>query len=713
MMRTVTGNLLLLSILLFQGCGSGLTGGDGLSVESRSAVMDAVSEFMAKLPAEGDFSTNLNSVAEFLARRSEFARTGVSEDYSCVWGQFQNGWGFVVKTDRLPSIPVETGTTAKGISPVMRKLGKLSSPERIINQSNTLSAWKDRPEMPAVPQAKIFACLGKGFGNVVPTLRSWLLEAGYSVNNELSSGGTVEDLKKVSGDGIFYISTHGGGGQFHPDGGPMYCLTTGTLVTPENEALYTEDLDDKSLVIQESWVNDTTIERRYAITAKFVKKYMKFGKNSFVYIDACYGDNIDFRQACEEAGASLYVGWTGPVYDPFAVRAALFIFDRMLGANRMEDAVEDPKQRPFDYSRVYTDLLSRGWNRNPGEEDIAEGGVYRNLVIVPGKYPVRLVMTEGPGACGWLAPSIECLRVNESPENADADMSELEIFGTFGGDPGEAGRKVEIEGQELTVLSWTPTKIVCELPATGPRSAGKVQVFSGNRRSNLVPLTEWLLALRYTSKGEGSLKTTMEITCQLRYDVHGFRTACGVPRSTQWRFLPDVEGFDTYETTLGQGSYGIWSASGSHDVYHTTSQDNPDQPPPQTQLAYTTEWEGNGTIPFSSMTGSLSKLCYDDKAVPPFAKVASPLGIEIVKLDLYIHLTVHAAAKMRVKTTEADNYFFYDEVPIGNGISELDVILDEKSYIKGGWMNNNGDNQSTVEWSLTPPRFGPDESTGH
>ncbi|MFA5863088.1 MAG: hypothetical protein WC975_00220 [Phycisphaerae bacterium] len=708
-MRTIIGILLLMSVFLLQGCGSGLEEGDGLSAESRIAAMDAVSKFIAKLPADGDFATNLNSVAEFLSKRSEFSATGVSDNYSCVWGRFQNGWGFVIKTDRLPSMPIDTTASAKVMTPVMRKLANISSNERNAKLSDNISTWKTRPEMPSVAQAKLFACLGTGFGNVVPTVRSWLLNAGYSVNDELSSGGTVEDLKTVQGDGIFYISTHGGGGQFHPDGGEMFCLTTGTLVTPENEVIYAEDLNDKSLVIQQSWVNNTTVERRYAITENFVKKYMKFGKNSFVYIDACYGDNIDFRHACEEAGASLYVSWTGPVYDPFAVRAAFFIFDRMLGANSMAGVVENPKQRPFDYSHVYTDLLERGWNRNPGEGDIPEDGLFRNLVVVPGKYPVRLVMTEGPGACGWLAPSIECLRVNESPENAKADMSEMEIFGTFGSDPGESGRKVEIEDQDLPVLSWTPTKIVCELPIAGPRSAGKVQVFSGNIRSNLVPLTDWWLTLRYKAKGEGSLQTTMDITCHLRYDVHGFRTVCGTPLWGQWRFLPNIEGFDTYETTIGRSSYGLWSAGGLHDVYHTTSQDNPEQPPPQTTLAYTLGWEGSGTIPYGSMLGSFSQLHYDDKAIPPYAKVASPRGIEIVKPEVYIHLTVNATATMDVTI----GYSFYEKAQIGNGIKEIDVILDGKSYIKGGWMNKSGDNNSTVAWSLTVPRFQPDESTAH
>jgi hypothetical protein len=716
--------LFFVSLLLISGCGSGLEGGDGLSAESRTAVMDSVSEFVAKLPSDSDFSTNLNSLADFLSKRSEFSETGVSEDFSCVWGRFANGWGFVVKTDRPPTI-AEDNSTAKVIFPSYetRKISDPNAVERIIVHSDNLTPWVNRPDMPVVAQAKLFHCLESGFGNVVPTIRSWLLASGYSVNNELSSGGTVEDLKTVKGDGIFYIGTHGAGGRFGSNSGKMFCLMTGTRVTPENEPLYKEDLDDQSLVIFETYVNNYSVERRYAITENFVRKYMKFGQNSLVYVDACFGDNENFRKACQEVGASLYISWTGSVYDPTAVRAAHFIFDRMLGMNSMQGVVEDPKQRPFDYYHVYTDLLSRKWNRNPTAEDFLSNSATRGLVpaIPVQKFQVELLMREGSGTCGWLAPSIECMTVDESPldnyQQAKVN-SELTIYGTFGSDPGESGRKVEIEGQELTVLSWTATKIVCELPRTGPRSAGKVQVFSGNRRSNKVPLTEWWVAITKTMKGSGSVTDRITFNCHLRYDVHGFRTVCGPPIFTSlWRILPNIPYFDQIETTIGHDSYATWSSSGTQ-LHYSNPQNDPNEIPEAPKVTGKTEYVGSGTVSYDNLPGCFSRLRYDSNASNPNAKMIPPDGIVIEGLDLYFHLELRGAATTKIYYYAADaNGNHYDPTIDSRttvySVPGINLILDGDRYIKSGSVNNNGDNSSITEWSVTPPRFPPDESTGH
>jgi len=654
-------------------------------------------------------------MADFLAGRSEFSATGISDNFSCVWGEFPNGWLYVVKMDRPPMIPADNMTAATGAISWAKKIAVAdAAAERVTDHFDHLTPWVDRPDQPAVAQAKLFHCLGSGYGDVTGSLRAWLLSAGYSINHELSARGTVEDLKTVQGDGVFYIGTHGAAVPAGKDGQRTFVLMTATSVTAETEALYTDDLNEGRLVIMETWTDSITVSRQLSITDKFVRQYMKFGQNSLVYIDACFSNDTNFKTACQEMGASLYIGWTGAVNDPVAVRAAEFMFDRMLGTNAMAGAPEDPKQRPFDYSRTFSDLMFRKWHRNPTAEEIPYDSSLRGLVpafpVSQLRSTVEMKISEGTGTCGWLAPSIECLRVNESPITAKPEMSELEIFGTFGSDPGEAGRKVEIEGQELTVLAWTPTRIVCELPITGPRSAGKVRVFSGNRRSNVVPLTRWLLDLRFKTKGEGTLQTTMSVNCHLRHDVHGYRTACGTPTTGTWRFLPAVEGSDTYETTIGQSSYGSWSAGGNNDVYHTTSQDNPEQPPPETTYWYTLYWDGNGTIPYGSLLGSFSRLGYDDKAVVPFAKAFAPAGIDIIRQDLYLHLTVQAKAEMKVTTSL---WTSPETTAIGNGVKELDVILDDQSYIQGGWVNKQGDNNTIVEWSLTPPQFAPDESTAH
>jgi len=88
-----------------------------------------------------------------------------------------------------------------------------------------------------------------------------------------------------------------------------------------------------------------SIEAHYGITSKFVTWYWHdFAQNAVVFVDACGGGGAfaaPFRNAIIAKKASVYFGWTKPVFSDAASLVAKFMFDRLMGAN-----VSAPKETP-------------------------------------------------------------------------------------------------------------------------------------------------------------------------------------------------------------------------------------------------------------------------------------------------------------------------------------------------------------------------------
>src|SRR5262249_15836134 len=128
----------------------------------------------------------------------------------------------------------------------------------------------------------------------------------------------------------------------------QYNLNIGSSsrVDARHELFYAEDLDENRIVYV--WIDGTGDQAWYAITPEFVKKYMSFADNAFVFLDACHSaENYTMRNACFDKGASVYAGWKGGIHDEFAYRAHMFLLDRLLAANQY--VPESPKQRSFDF----------------------------------------------------------------------------------------------------------------------------------------------------------------------------------------------------------------------------------------------------------------------------------------------------------------------------------------------------------------------------
>ena len=237
----------------------------------------------------------------------------------------------------------------------------------------------------------------------------------------------------------------------------------------------------------------------YGITADFVREYMSFGENSFVYIMSCSSDHPEMRSAFLDKGADAYAGWSQPVAVGGAYKAAMFLFDRLLGTNEVAP-VENPRQRPFDLNAVYANLKERGLHK-VGEAEL-------NLWTRPGESLV-------------LMPSVAYLEVRE-------DSDELFLYGLFGSEEGE----VTIKCVSTPVTHWAQDVIAVQLPVEGSGSAGDVIVKVLGHESNTVPLTEWRGEMRYVFVSQlpaPDLRTEVVIQAHFRADVHPYRKEPGKP----------------------------------------------------------------------------------------------------------------------------------------------------------------------------------------
>lgn len=667
--------------VLFDGCGAATVAAGDLSFQQRSDAIDAVEAHAASLSG-GDQAAALESLAAYMRSRPEFAEAGVSEEYGCAWARFADGRVLVFRNDPPP-------TAGESI---------------VENRGCTGTLRTGQP----VGRARVLQCLS-GYADATPWLRDWLRSAGYDVSADLENP-TVERLRGVQGqDGVFFISTHGGGGVADRGQGPTFCLMTTTPVTDENDRRYESELKDHSLMILDCLGTPTTRVRRYAITAKFVQDNMRFGPNSLVYVDACYSNDREFREACFGAGASLYAGWTGTVLDWVSARAALFMFDRMLGANATK-ASEVPPQRPFDYARAYSDLVTRGWHRNPtGIMPSAAGESSGRDLIVNPTVPT-LVFTPGPtGDCGALAPSIEFVKVDELPDGVSTGTSYMTAFGQFGDDPGEGERSATFDGAPLRVLSWTPCEITCEIPATGPSYSGNVQVASRGHKSNVVPLTSWWVRVHYAlDYFEGACTDEFTLLIHLRFDVHGYRRE---PRDQLWRY--PLAQFDRYKDglSIGQDSHGTWAASGQwSETWPVTGGDNPE---------YATryhQYSGGGNLAFgppaadgSYLTGS-AQLRFDTNAHSSGVVVEPPR-------TLYIRLRLSAGATGKTDTVSMSTgpgALTEPSALSGPSDVEMDLIIDDNYHIRPGQafaVPSLGASAGVVDWLESVPTNAPDAAT--
>jgi hypothetical protein len=305
-------------------------------------------------------------------------------------------------------------------------------------------------EFPASATSRIMNSLGLGWVHAiwVPQFVQWLKKANYPPTNgeeDSLKNATIESLKNVGGDGVFYFSSHGIilGSADDPANPLHFALWTSTKVDPPfppNAPAQGLDIY-RALKGADPFTHQEVHEDHWAITSKFVRKYWKnFSANSLVYIDACSSGSpgaADFEKAIFEKKASLYVGWNCAngveIEEETSAKTAHYIFDRLLGADVAEQVLPPPKppQRPFDFATVYSNLSQHDLGESPG---------------------CVLDFRRKSGQFGLLCPSIREVFADQT--SGQFSPGQLDIVGLFGTDPGEGFRTVTVGGEKVTVKSW-------------------------------------------------------------------------------------------------------------------------------------------------------------------------------------------------------------------------------------------------------------------
>lgn len=347
-------------------------------------------------------------------------------------------------------------------------------------------------------------------------------DSGYAVTTQLA---TIENLRNVKDIDVFFIKTHGermaATAPYPNHRLDTYCLSTVSRVDlqapfPSN---YSTDILKHNIVFM--WVptdrtgilfKDFKYEWVFGITAGFVTDHWQLNKGGMAFIGACSSANPaagPFQQSVFDSGASTYFGWDQPIETDFADNRVQFLFDRLLGANVAVNQI--PPQRPFPYQDVYREMVNKSMVTWPGDEKHVAS-------------TLKILDNPADDNFGILEPNIKYVEVDEKYQDPSSP-SRLTLYGTFGKEEG----RVTVDGVELTRLSWSEDKIICEITdqPTAAGAAGDVVVEIRGHKSNSVPLTLWKVVLTYTMISDGSLQEYLTVTGYLRGDIHRYRETSG------------------------------------------------------------------------------------------------------------------------------------------------------------------------------------------
>jgi hypothetical protein len=629
------------------GCGGGgggtTGGGPDMDVAQRTAVLDAI-DVKARTLDLSDMIGSQQQMLTFLQGRPEFQRTGRAADGS-VWGVFTDGRLYRFIHNRLPDGMV---------APQIRRSSRVAA-----------------DSLPRNTRYYSLSGVGTYLTSAHGEVASLLQANGYVQALGSGSEATLDVLKQVSGAGVLYLSTHGGDG----DGGFGLTSTTRVSNVLENDPVMIDDLKNHRLIYCTIFLErgplgglfDAEPIRVYGFTHEFITKYMSFGENSLVYMDACTSDDLLLRTRAFAKGASCYVGWTAPVRNGDAIKAALFAFDRMLGANE-EGPHEDPPQRAFNYMDVYDDMKKRGLDTSPSE-DFATAKLIFNPNGASPEY-------------GILAPTIKRMDVDEI-------NSELILNGTFG----HITDTVRMNNTtDLTVKSWSPTKIVCNLPLTGTNASGNVQVIVDGHKSNVRQLTEWDLTLNYRWRDIAfpALQITGPVNLRFRADIGDFREKPGQsPTAAGVRYALATRDSATTQSTNSSAAAGACTIFWSGSLTFPSKETNP------TAVAFIAT---RFLIDTAAKTGKVG-LAYGHPTGQMFTQTTEcPNGSET-------HTFAILFGVLNGLATFNDPLGRAEVPPLP--VAALNIAFDSDFSIIGG-SHNSIDTTVHLDWETTPAKFPPD-----
>jgi hypothetical protein len=467
--------------------------GASISGVQRTRVINSLQTFMDSVHRVNPTALR-SALLNYFNSKPEFQSAGMAEDGS-VYGVFTDGRLMIYGVD----FPDDASVAPAGASPIVPKrtngLDKIGSDFPSSNDAIFMYSRYSPNDTYNSTFETFTGHLEHDFPIVFDKIKT--------AYNYVPKIATIDELKKVSGAGIFHWATHGGEGKLADKTTDMYSLMTAEVYNNGKDTVeYKDDFAQNRLTyfaggIKKDSAGAEHLLWYYGITPAFVAKYMSFSQNSLVFIFACTSYNPLIIDGFRKAQASAYLGWDKPVLISDGYYASVFFFDRCFGTNVCVP-FPSPPQRPFEYQYVYDDINFRG----------------KAVSTYQGK-AATLRYTQLSGNLDVLLPTIQLVSfVNYGT------YLKMTVDGNFGSVPGQ----VLLNGLPLTLSKpWKSNTLETDMPVGG----GNIQVVVNGKKSNVVQLTQWNGTVTYTLTSTGSLTRKMIANVSFLADVHRYHRLPG------------------------------------------------------------------------------------------------------------------------------------------------------------------------------------------
>lgn len=532
--------LLGCSLLMLASCGGdgggeagssgaepGTTPPGALTVQQRSVAADRMTDRFQQITGGVDTPTAdmWEQLRAWVMEQPEFSDAGVGDQV--LWARFRDGRYFLFTDNWRPLARPQLATAQS----VLKK----AAPWALLQQ-----------EIPGSDQALMLSDSDQVFADSRPLMDRMsqaLFESGWSVT--MRPALNIDMLRSSRTLGFLFLTAHAG--IIGPTGEKQFAMITDDLATSDNDETFKADLDDGTLIYhRDRKFLETVFNRglRYAITEKFVSRYLRFSPEALVILAACHSGSAEaaaFRNAIQQGGGgtATVVGWDGNT-NAQAYEMVDLLVDRLTGMNVVRPVT--PANRPFNFAAVWKYLGDKGLLQTPSPD---------GTVTTP-------VLSFGDGF-SILRPVLQAL------ENTGVDK--LLLHGEFGNEP--ATVKVGSTTFPATNVGGGNTLMV----DLTPDAEGDVVVTTRNRRSNRRVLGSWRGPLSYRQTiasgcPRAPFSNTVDIQLHLRADARAVRFEVDGPLHNNERHLmPASDTTATWKAegscTQGDGDTTTYSGSGN------------------------------------------------------------------------------------------------------------------------------------------------------
>jgi hypothetical protein len=512
------------------------------------------------------------AAAAELARTGRFASTGVDTGSQTAWARSADGRWLLVPVN-------QRGTASPNAAPAsLPPMTRLATPDIGNGRKQALAGGSNLPRLLVARQWRQLDMLGPITRlpvphlvadavdrDTLPNLRAMAAGRGFDVVPitpdaafEFAQQTTVEGLKAIRDDGLFFINSFGGSGSDGSASVSAIASTTRAFVRdaaggPVTDPSYDEDLAAGRLVqmFVPDLRSDTPAWRAVlGITPDFGRFYgWTFAPNSLAWLNVTGGGIVGQWQGMLGArGANTLVGWSEGVAMPRMLAVAEDFFHLTLATDRLDGTAARTLRRT-PRLRNYGNGETLGFLASQGLVSANE------LAYLPRAEPSEYVNV--------LTPTLDYVAIDEDRETcelvgqfgAERDGSLLLASGLNSFSEPLLQRATDPTvrfGDSLGIETWQGNFVRARLPRE--RRGGYLQMRNDGRWTNAVQLTFWDIPVTVRSSITGGLTHALTIRLRLRGDLRGYRLKPDQPINEQ---QPSVLLTRTLETQMQ------WTASGA------------------------------------------------------------------------------------------------------------------------------------------------------